>query len=127
MERREQVRRSSTSDQQNYHRQASSHSPIEDAYEELSPPNRNGLCVRWFLIFEVVLYIYFSFARLETLKYSQDLTMRYSAAGSATFGLTAAVYLTKIWSRKHVSSASWKWFLYLIFSEYLGQKLGNNG
>jgi len=66
---------------------------------------------RWILICEVVVFLYQAFTRTELLKHSKEESERYDAAISATLGLIACVYLTKIWGRKHVSTTAMLFFM----------------
>jgi hypothetical protein len=111
MESRERVRRSNTSDQQNYRRQVSPSSQLEEPYEEENPLGINWRFSRWILLIEVAVFIYQTIARLELLKDAEEIYLRYDAASCATWGLISAVYLTKIWRRKHVSSTAMLLFL----------------
>ena len=111
MERREGVRRSYTSDQQNYQRQASPSPEFEEPYEEENTLGFNWRFARYLLILEVAVFICQTVAAWETRKHAHAISNRYHAAVHATLGLIAALYLTKIWSRKHVSSTAMLFFM----------------
>ena len=104
MESRERVRRSNTnSNQQDPRRQVSSSPHREELYEKENPLGISWHLSRLILIIEVVLFIYQTFAILQKNKDYRDGDKRAEAAGLVALGLVAGVYLTKIWSRKHVS------------------------
>lgn len=111
MERREGVRRRNTGDQQNLQRQVSLSPQSEEPYEAENPLGLSWRFARYILIFGVAIFIYQSVVVLETQKHAQAINKRYDAALSATLGLIAAVYLTKIWSRKHISSTAMLFFM----------------
>lgn len=109
MDRSERVRRIQPSDQQNYRRKVS-HSP-EEPLEEENLLGFNWRFARYLLILEVALFIYQSITTWETQKRASAIRSRYDAAFSITLGLIATLYLTKIWSRKHVSSTAILFFM----------------
>lgn len=104
-------RRQSSRNQQNSPRPVPISPRSEEPLEKANPLGISWRMSRWILICEVVVFLYLSFARLELLKNSKEESARFEAAISATLGLIACVYLTKIWSRKHVSTTAMLFFM----------------
>jgi len=111
MEARQRGKRSSSRHQQNSPRPVSTSPHSAEPSEEENPLGISWRMSRWILICEVVVFLYQAFTRMELLKHSKEESKRCEAAISATLGLIACVYLTKIWGRKHVSTTAMLFFM----------------